>query len=137
MTAKVLTDNHRLGFTQAMAGAYYSRFEFGLFNEMVRATNDAYSGGYWDYLMIEGGGGYARVRTEERFTLHSLNGWSGEMSADAAGICVTLTILSRLSFDAYADNRHSDCEKISNNFHALREWSYGHTESEAIVAFCD
>lgn len=137
MTATLLSDDCRLGFTSSMAGAYYSRLEHSLFNEMIRATNDAYSGGYWEYLTLEHVGGYARVRTDEKFMMHSLNGWTGEMSADAAGICVTLTILSRLSFDAYRDNRHSDVEKISDNFHALREWSYDHPEAEAIVAFCD
>ena len=138
MPATLITDpNCRLKFLPDLVGNnYFLAFERGVFNAMTEATDGRYTGGFWEFLRLETGG-YVRVQTKEKQMMQSLNGWRGEMSADAAGICITLTILSHLSFKAHSDGRQAEMELISNHFHSLREWSYDHPEAEAIVAFCD
>lgn len=91
----------------------------------------AYGGGFWNYYRLSNGGYYMAPDKYGRMTLEWWgNGFSGEMSEDAAGIVATLFALSHLSFMVPNDG-------LVDNFEKLREFSYTHPESALISQAID
>lgn len=66
--------------------------------------------------------------TGRRFQIESgMTGYRGEVSADAAGIIVTLFALSHFA-------RRYDSALLAEGYHRLGAYSVGHAESAAIFA---
>ena len=97
----------------------------------MRELASQYAGGYWHYFELSNGGFYMAPQTEETFeVLVEGNGFHGALSADAAGIAACLFAYSHLSF------RIRD-EPLSDHYHSLREFAYGHREASLIFAAID
>jgi len=89
-----------------------------------------YTGGFWHYFELSNGGFYMAPDGQRLKVRVSGNGFSGEMSAEAAGITACLFALSHLSFQIRT-------EVISNHFYQLREFVLEHQERRAILAAID
>ena len=89
-----------------------------------------YHGGYWEFLELSNGGFYMRPPEGTCELRIYSNGFSGHMSADAAGITVCLFAFSHLSFE---------CEgsMFAEHFHWLREFSLTHPEASVIFSAID
>ena len=91
-----------------------------------------YTGGFWHYYELSNGGAYLapEMGTEKVTVSVEGNGFSGEMSPEAAGITACLFALSHLSFQVRT-------ETISNHFYQLREFALEHPEGRAILQAID
>ncbi|HGG8717797.1 TPA: antirestriction protein [Enterobacter asburiae] len=72
-------------------------------------------------------------RRDEMLNIEAMNYFSGQMSADAAGITACLYLYSHLSFHTEG----ADQERFSRLYHSLRDWACEHDEKEAILAAID
>ncbi|WP_109912980.1 antirestriction protein [Providencia rettgeri] len=111
----------RLKFLPSKLGQYCIAFENAIYNWMTRNVV-AYNGGYWDFFQLSNGGFY--LQPTKGYMLTSPNGFMDDVSAQEAGIIVTLMMLSHFSFVTYEKEHHEDCERISAYFHQLRDFIF-------------
>ena len=91
-----------------------------------------YHGGYWQFYGLSNGGFYMAPRSDGVFNVSSMNGFEGEMTADALGLTACLYAYSNLSFggDGFA-------ETCAGQYHLLREYMFGHAEVRSILRAID
>ena len=89
-----------------------------------------YEGGYWHYNEIGNGGFFMAPDCGPLHLLVEGNGFSGDLSADAAGITFCLFACSHLSY------RFTD-PTFARHFHLLRDFAYEHPERRLIFAAID
>ena len=91
----------------------------------------SYTGGFWDFYELPNGASYLVPTMAEHFDLswHG-NGFEGRVSADAAGIIVTLCALSAMSF-------HDETGTCADNFHLLSSALDRHPEAVQIFRAID
>lgn len=111
----------RLKFLPSKLGRYCIAFENAIYSWMTRNAV-AYNGGYWDFYKLSNGGFY--LQPTKGYMLTSPNGFMDDVSAQEAGIIVTLMMLSHFSFVTYEKEHHEDCERISAYFHQLRDFIF-------------
>lgn len=109
------------------------RGEVTIYQWMKRLCRD-YGGGSWTFYDLSGGGFYmapdmGRMRIEV-----VSNYFSGEMSADAAGIVATLFALCQLA-EEYVEEEEGDA--FARNFHCLRDYAVTHPEAPTIIRAID
>lgn len=101
----------------------------------LRSLCTGYQGAYWEFYELSNGGFYMAPRLEGPLAIRvEGNGFSGEVSADAAGIVATLFTLSYLSFK-YQDRPEGD--RCSDHYHHLRAFAYDHPEAHLIFRAID
>ncbi|AUV19290.1 antirestriction protein [Salmonella enterica subsp. enterica] len=114
-------------------GRFYVVFESMLYQQMKGLCRE-YRGAYWLMWELSNGGFYmAPGRRDEMLNIEAMNYFSGQMSADAAGITACLYLYSHLSFHTEG----ADQERFSRLYHSLRDWACEHDEKEAILAAID
>ena len=113
------------------AAAFPFKVEPTIFS-MAGVLAAQYEGGYWDMHQLSNGGWYMSPSSETAYTVSSMNGFSGVLSADALGITSCLFVFSHLGFggDALADT-------CAEQFHLLREFALDHDEASLILAAID
>ncbi|HHN8583468.1 TPA: antirestriction protein [Providencia rettgeri] len=121
MAIEVKNAQARLTFLPSKLGRYCIAFENAIYNWMTRKAV-AYNGGYWDFFQLSNGGFY--LQPTKGYMLTSPNGFMDDVSAQEAGIIVTLMMLSHFSFVTYEKEHHEDCERISAYFHQLRDFIF-------------
>jgi hypothetical protein len=110
-------------------GRHMLAVESAVYGFMRRLAQD-YSGGYWHFYELSNGGFYMAPEYEPLVLRVEGNGYTGRMSAEAAGITACLFAFSHLSF------RVAD-EVISNHYYQLRDFALEHPEAGAILAAID
>ena len=94
-----------------------------------------YRGGYWHYYKLSNGGCYLAPGGEDQFTVRvDGNGFSGNVSADAAGIITTLFALGELAGETEGT---ATGDKMIDAYHRLREFAIEHPEANAILRAID
>lgn len=111
----------RLKFLPSKLGRYCIAFESAVFNWMNRHAI-AYNGGFWDFFDLSNGGFY--LQPPKNVMITSPNGFMDDVSAQEAGIIVTLMMLSHFSFVTYEKGHEAECERISAYFHQLRDFIF-------------
>ena len=87
--------------------------------------------GFGTSIDLSNGGFYMAPCDEKRFKIDvSGNYFSGELSADAAGIVASLFAQCDLA------NRYGD-DKLINQYHWLRDFALEHAESDLIMRAID
>lgn len=104
---------------------------------MMGEMAPGYKGGRWSLVTLSNGGFFMFPKDEQGKVLIQWpgNGFEGEMSAQAAGICATLMTLSHLSF--LADERGGNPEPMVDCFHHLRDYAQSHEEASSIFRMTD
>ena len=130
ITRTTVGDSQRLAFLPGLLGRLAMSFEAQTFAIASELCPD-YSGGYWEFHSLSNGGFYMTPSGHQamRIVVEG-NGYSGSMSADAAGIVINLMSLNRLLW------RHPS-EELDTLFYALREYAAEHLESGHIFAAID
>lgn len=101
-----------------------------IYNAM-RSLCEDYTGGRWEFYDLSNGGFYMAPDVEGKLHLAWPGNWfSGDMSADAAGIVACLFAINSLLWDAPS-------EKLEHAYYALREFAYEHAEAQLILAAID
>lgn len=129
--ATLVPDHQRLDFLPRHFGRHMLTFEQYLYSRLSELSRD-YTGGWWKFFTLDNGGCYCAPATPEvlRIVVHS-NDFEGTLSADAAGITVTLFSLSELAF------RFPLVEVFSTRFHQLRDFAGEHAEARLIFRAID
>lgn len=130
ITATVVNAGARLAFLPRVIGNHYLRAEQSVYNYMDYLAPD-YTGGLWNYYELSNGGFYMAPQITERMQIEvDGNGYSGEMSADAAGIVACLFMLGALAAKTREDT-------IIDRYHQLREFACEHVEASQILRAID
>jgi hypothetical protein len=126
VTASRVAENKRAGFLPRFLGRHLMQGEGLVYGWMSRLCED-YQGGYWEFYTLSNEGFYmAPTRAEPMRLQHPDNYLDAEMSADAAGIVVTLFALCEMA------NRYGE-DRLVDHYHALREFALGHAEATLIL----
>jgi hypothetical protein len=124
-----LTDDARADYTHSLFGlAFPIRLEPTVFAIADRMA-PAYRGGFWRFWRLANGGFFMAPDAEDAFEVRSMNGWQGDLSADALGIVCCLTAYSHLSFGG----PETFVRSCAQHYHLLRHWMMGHPELEGIL----
>jgi hypothetical protein len=135
VTSSLVGDDDRLTFLPSYFGLGLMMRGEALVYSWLRQLCKGYSGAYWHYYKLANGGFYMAPELSERLHLYvEGNGFSGEMSAEAAGIVANLFALSQLAAETEGTDKG---DALIDHYHFLREFVYGHAESEAIIRAID
>ena len=127
--AHVVPEDARLGSLPRHFGPRMNLVEDCIYGFM-REFSASYRGGCWQFNELSNGGFYMSPPEGTHELRIDSNGFTGCMSADAAGITVCLFTFSHLSF-AYP------YEPFAAHFHWLREFALNHPEASVIFAAID
>ena len=99
--------------------------------QYMRELSRTYRGGYWHFYDLSNGGFYMAPSDDAQVLIHvEGNDYEGSLSADAAGIVVSLFALCQLSAQ-YQSRTFAD------HYHWLRDFALDHAECRAIFAAID
>jgi hypothetical protein len=130
IAAREVTECERMQMLPKHFGRDMLTVEYAIF-AFMRKLSQRYTGGYWNYFELSNGGFYMAPRSDTDFLVNvEGNGFTGEMSAQAAGITACLFALSHLSFQ-------TNNAKIAEHYHLLRDFALDHTEAGVILAAID
>lgn len=105
--------------------------EHTVYSLMERLSPADYGGGSWDFYERSGAPLFMAPTSKPRFRIEpDITMFSGEVSAEAAGIIVTLFAFSHLSF------RHSS-DRLADAYERLYRYAAGHAECSAILQSID
>ncbi len=129
-SAQVTTipSEERARFLPDLFGNLHQKVENLVYDWMGELAAD-YRGGRWEFVRIATGGGYMRPPGSEH-RLGCSNGFEGTVSADAAGIIVTMYALSHLSFEYPS-------QLLAERYMQVRVLAMEHPECEAILDAID
>jgi hypothetical protein len=129
-TAQEVPVDDRIDVQAKHHGRHISYLETLIFNSLSKMC-PAYTGGFWVFYETSNGTFFMAPDMEEKLTL-SVEGnfFSGEVSAQAAGIVACLVAYNRLCWETQTD-------QDINRFHALRDFALEHEEAPLIMAAID
>ena len=139
ITSRLVPEAERMAFVDRLFGIkYVLQLEPTVFQFAEHLAAD-YHGGYWHFYELSNGGFYMAPRTDTIYAVSSLNGFEGEMTADALGIAACLYAFSNLSFGDGLTGRGGDgfAETCAQHYHLLREYMFGHAEVRSILRAID
>ena len=120
----------------------YLRGESAVYAAMDKASPD-YHGGLWDYVKTPRGNRYMRPKmalAETGYRLIQPQNFSDvRVSADGAGIAITLLVLNHLAWQLCSTKREGAARLVQANYEALMEEliDSGHRDLLEIRAFLD
>jgi Antirestriction protein len=130
IVAREVADSERLQMLPRHFGRDMLTVEYAIF-AFMRKLSAQYTGGYWTYYELSNRGFYMAPQSDSRFLVAvDTNDFTGEMSADAAGMTACLFALSHLSFQVRNN-------QIAEHFHLLRDFALEHAEASVILAAID
>jgi Antirestriction protein len=134
ISATLVAEGQRLNFLPKHFGPHYLVGETAVYNAMKQLCA-SYNGGFWDFIELSNGGFYMRLSPPGEaskpmsISVEVGNGYSGEMSADAASIVATLFALNGLAFQGYED--------LSDKYYLLLDFAAFHAERREIFQAID
>lgn len=133
-TKQLISDHLRLSFYPWLFNKYFMQAQGNVYRRMALYCKD-YCGGYWDFYRVGERSGYVALQSEETFTLEiPTNGFCGEVSADAAGIIVTLFEMCHCFNRAYSEENDAVCDYFRDAMDTLKYYAEQHPESRLIFA---
>jgi hypothetical protein len=112
------------------------KFEGTVYLWMRRLSTD-YTGGYWNFYELSNGGFYMALSGEKRFQFDSLNYAQEEVSADAAGVIVTMFALNAIINGIVYEEETDLSENFIERYYRLRDFAAEHAESRKIFGLID
>lgn len=131
ITAHRVTGNSRMAFLPRHFNVTMGMVAEALLYRNMRNLCPDYLGGSWEFFDLSNGGMYMAPSIEKMMTLHSPNGFSETVSADAAGITASLYMLSNLAGMDVGN------EKIVDLYHSLRSYAAEQPEWAEIANLID
>jgi hypothetical protein len=99
--------------------------------QYMRELSRTYRGGYWHFYDLSNGGFYMAPSDDAQVLIHvEGNDYEGSLSADAAGVVVSLFALCQLSAQYQTST-------FVEHYHWLRDFALDHAECRAIFAAID
>lgn len=130
---RIDNDDQRLQVLPAHFGADFLRVEMALYDHLQKMAPEDYNGGYWFMYQLSNGGMYlAPAITDRKLRLTvDTNGYSGEVSGDAAGLITCLFVFNALCW------KYPQRQDYVDLFYKLRDFAFDHPEAEEIIAAID
>lgn len=126
----LIPDAERPGFLPTHLGRNFLRFEMLVYHFLDQYC-ETYTGGLWHFYSLSNGGMFMAPDSAETFrVVNAVNTCDEVLSAEAAGIGVTLYALNALCFGPQDD-------QLATLYHALRDFAGEHPEGRGIFAFID
>jgi hypothetical protein len=136
IVSELLTDEKRAAFISQHFGdnkILFFRAVFTIMRSISPTYHDVAERWHWNIYQLSNGGFYMAPCFDSGFEIIIPygNNWEGKVSADAAGIIVTMMALSHLSFE--------DIESIdfAEHYHQLRDFMCTHIEASDIFGAID
>ena len=130
VTARQVAEADRMAFLPRYAGRRFLLVETATFRFLEQMSPD-YQGGYWHFYTLSNGGFFMTPSGPGRLQLCCEgNGYTGTVSAQAAGIIATAMALSHLSCQF-------EEERLIDAFYQLRDFASSHAEAPAIFRALD
>ena len=125
-----VSHNKRLSFLPKYFGKWMLTAEQDIYT-LLSSFCKAYTGAYWNFYELNNGGFYLApdIEGELQFFIDS-NGYKGALSADAAGIVVTIYALNRLCY-------MTKSEESIKNYNLLLDFADEHRETVGIFRAID
>lgn len=151
ITRKLLTHKQRQDVPVKLFGGLTFPFlvEPTIFNSAALLV-PTYRGGYWEMVQLSNEGFYmapanptpvnSQPADTDSYAVTSPNGYEGQLTPDALGICACLYAYSYLSFPRGQQGEGewtSLQETCSHQYHLLREYAMDHPEALKILAVID
>lgn len=129
----IVQEEYRVQHTAKLFGVHFPcRLEPYIF-ELTRNIAPSHQGGYWQFYSLSNGGFYIAPHTENEYEIICVNGFEGQLSADALGIASSLYAYSHLSFCQHKEF----AEMCSKQYHLLRSFMLEHQEVKVILRAID
>ncbi|MGB0372012.1 MAG: antirestriction protein [Opitutales bacterium] len=120
----------RMEFLPNAVGNKFLQYEALTFTFMDKACHE-YNGGHWHFYHLSNGGFYmAPNRSDKLEMTWADNFFEGEMSADAAGIAISLMAQNAFAWEV-------DAGRFTEKYHALLDYASEHEEGALIYRFID
>ena len=124
----LVPNDQRLQQANALFGSSFPmQLEPLLYNLASNMSTD-YDGGYWEFFILTDDGFYMAPGSGGPHRVSCVNGYEGQLSADAFGITVCLYAYSLLSFENQIYAQH---------YHKLRDYMLDHEEAECVLRAID
>ena len=134
ITATQVQEGRRLAFLPRLFGRHMLYGETLVYRWLDNLSDD-YKGGYWEFYDLSNGGGYmAPAHSSELELQVEGNGYSGSMTADAAGIVACLFALGELVASV---QQPTDRDRLADLYHTLRDFASQHPERQEIMQAID
>ena len=138
ISKSAVTEVNQFDFLPALFGKLMVHGEGYIFN-LMRRMCPTYVGGQWKYFDLSNGARYMAPPDRDGELLQFKNDgnyFEDNISADAAGVIVTLIGLSHLGSSVH---EHDEvlANELFENFHKLRDYALQHPESSAIFRAID
>lgn len=144
----VSDDDARLDFLSTYFDKDFLVGERLVFDFMRRFSSE-YTGGYWDFFETDNGGFFLSPRAESgknyNFSISS-NYFNERLSAQTAGIIVTLFTLNTLINALYEESKDKEIDqeqaekrlsKLTGHYYALRDYSFSRPDAHLIYQAID
>lgn len=131
ITATRVPDELRMNFLPRFFGENFMlQGENAVYNFMDQLS-PSYSGGFWNYYELSNGGFYMSLDDDDPMLVEvDGNGFSDQMSADAASIVANLYALGALA-------THFHEGRFADHYYALRDYACQHLEASIILRAID
>lgn len=129
INAHKVAETERMKVMPALFGMRFAQVEQTVYQLMDRLCS-TYQGGQWELYTLSNSSFYMAPRRADKLLIAwDGNGFTGEMSADAAGIVACLFTYSALSFQG--------CETCGDMYHLLLDYAEQHPEASLIFSAID
>lgn len=131
VAASLVAEGDRLSFLPTFFGERVMLRGESLVYGWMRHLSEDYNGGFWHFYTLSNGGFYMAPATDKRMRLDvEGNGFSGEVSADAAGVVATMFALCQLAAETQDD-------RIIDLYFLLRAFMKDHPERDLMFRAID
>ena len=129
VSAQLARAGQRLTFFEGFIGHLAPKAPL-LLTHWMRSHSKDYAGGYWEYFYTSNGTCFAVPGFEGKKHFQILSrGFSGEMSAEAAGVSAMLTVLKCLAWQTWSENGNDPLIGKLNHLESAL-WEYALTLDE-------
>jgi hypothetical protein len=139
ITRTLVPEPARMAFVDKLFGLSYVLQLEPIVFRFAEQMAENYDYRYWEFFALSNGGFYMAPRSETVFNVSAVNGFEGQMTADALGIVACLYSYSNLSFgDSNASKGEGGfTQTCAEHYHLLREYMFGHAEVRSILRAID
>ncbi|HEY3620042.1 MAG TPA: antirestriction protein [Candidatus Sulfotelmatobacter sp.] len=137
--AAPVAENRRLNFLPKMFGTnYFLNGEASLF-DFAHALMPDYAGGHWEFFHRTGDGVHFAVPNVPDASRLCVSGnyFDREVSAQAAGIILSLFALNAMAHRASSRGDETGTDFLADRYYALRDYAKDHPDRAAIFAAID
>lgn len=130
ISAYLVAEDDLASYFKVHFGAVH-RFAPAMFQEwMTRLCSGSGTSGAWTPYELSNGGFYLVPLSRPQYRMESPNGCLETVSADAAGIVVSMFVINHLA-------NATDNDYLSDAYHALRIYGAEHREASSILGLTD